>query len=107
MEVILRAEIVETVQAGDRYDFTGTLIVVPDVGVLANPGTRAEMNSRHKGGENAPEGVRGLKALGVRELNYRMAFLACSVAATNSRVRFTSEFYGMHACCNCLTIHSL
>lgn len=88
VEVILRAEIVETVQAGDRYDFTGTLIVVPDVGVLANPGTRAEMNSRHKGGESAPEGVRGLKALGVRELNYRMAFLACSVAATNTRVRY-------------------
>ena len=85
VEVILRAEIVETVQAGDRYDFTGTLIVVPDVGVLANPGTRAEMSSRHKGGESQPEGVRGLKALGVRELNYRMAFLACSVAATNTR----------------------
>lgn len=74
-------------QAGDRYDFTGTLIVVPDVGVLANPGTRAEISSRHKGGESQPEGVRGLKALGVRELNYRMAFLACSVAATNTRVR--------------------
>ncbi|KAJ1527696.1 hypothetical protein ONE63_007655 [Megalurothrips usitatus] len=85
VEIILRAEIVETVQAGDRYDFTGTLIVVPDVGVLANPGTRAEMSSRHKGGESQPEGVRGLKSLGVRELNYRMAFLACSVAATSSR----------------------
>jgi len=31
------------------------------------------------------EGVRGLKALGVRDLSYRMAFLACSVAATNPR----------------------
>lgn len=85
VEVILRAEIVETVQAGDRYDFTGTLIVVPDVGVLANPGTRAEINSRHKGGDGQPEGVRGLKSLGVRELNYRMAFLACSVATSNTR----------------------
>lgn len=85
VEIILRAEIVETVQAGDRYDFTGTLIVVPDVGVLANPGTRAEINSRHKGGESQPEGVRGLKSLGVRDLNYRMAFLACSVASSNTR----------------------
>lgn len=32
------------------------------------------------------EGVRGLKALGVRELSYRLAFLACNVAPTNPRV---------------------
>lgn len=35
------------------------------------------------------EGVRGLKALGVRELSYRLAFLACNVAPTNPRVRRT------------------
>lgn len=29
------------------------------------------------------DGVRGLKSLGVRELTYRLAFLACSVASTN------------------------
>ncbi|EAT35274.1 AAEL012546-PA [Aedes aegypti] len=85
VEVILRAEIVETVQAGDRYDFTGTLIVVPDVGALQMPGAKAEIGSRHKHGDNAVEGVRGLKALGVRDLNYKMAFLACSVQATSSR----------------------
>lgn len=86
VEVILRAEIVETVQAGDRYDFTGTLIVVPDVGSLQFAGAKADLGSRHKPGEaSAMEGVRGLKALGVRDLNYRMAFLACSVQATSSR----------------------
>ncbi|XP_034948012.1 DNA replication licensing factor Mcm6 [Chelonus insularis] len=84
LEVILRAEIVETVQAGDKYDFTGTLIVVPDVGALALPGTKTEIGSRHKAGEQS-EGVRGLKALGVRDLNYRLAFLACSVTATSLR----------------------
>lgn len=86
VEIILRAEIVETVQAGDRYDFTGTLIVVPDVGSIALPGAKAETGSRHKGGDGAAaQGVRGLKSLGVRDLNYRMAFLACSVQATTSR----------------------
>lgn len=85
VEVILRAENVETVQAGDRYDFTGTLIVVPDVGALQVPGAKAEAGGRHKKGENSTEGVRGLKALGVRDLNYRMAFLACSVQATRTR----------------------
>ena len=39
-----------------------------------------------KGGEGYDaEGVRGLKALGVRDLTYRMAFLACSVVPTNPR----------------------
>ncbi|KAI9578371.1 hypothetical protein GQX74_004925 [Glossina fuscipes] len=51
-----------TVQAGDRYDFTDTLIVVPDVGVLKMPGAKADYGSRHKPGE-APEGLTGLKAL--------------------------------------------
>jgi len=32
------------------------------------------------------EGIAGLKALGVRELNYRFAFLACSVKSANPRV---------------------
>ncbi|XP_041779036.1 DNA replication licensing factor Mcm6 [Anopheles merus] len=85
VEVILRAEMVETVQAGDRYDFTGTLIVIPDVGALQLPGAKAEIGSRHKQGDNAAEGVRGLKALGMRDLNYKMAFLACSVQVTSSR----------------------
>ena len=49
MEVVLRAEAVETAQPGDRCDFTGTLIVVPDVGSLNMPGARSETNARHKG----------------------------------------------------------
>lgn len=85
VEIILRAENVETVQAGDRYDFTGTLIVVPDVGSIQLPGAKADVKSHHKQGDNAGQGVKGLKSLGVRELNYRMAFLACSVQATSSR----------------------
>jgi len=38
VEVVLRAEAVETAQAGDRCDFVGTLIVVPDVGSMSMPG---------------------------------------------------------------------
>ncbi|CAG0901705.1 unnamed protein product [Darwinula stevensoni] len=85
VEVILRAEAVESAQAGDRCDFTGTLIVVPDVGALSMPGARAESSARHRGEGMENEGVKGLKALGVRELNYRMAFLACSVQPTSPR----------------------
>lgn len=86
LEVILRAEAVETAQAGDRCDITGSLIVVPDVSQLSTAGVRAETSSRvggRQGYEN--EGLRGLKALGVRELSYRLAFLACHVSPTNPR----------------------
>ena len=38
LEVILRAEAVEMVQAGDKCDFIGTLIVVPDVSQLRTEG---------------------------------------------------------------------
>ncbi|XP_041658338.1 DNA replication licensing factor MCM6 [Cheilinus undulatus] len=87
LEIILRAEAVETAQAGDRCDFTGTLIVVPDVSQLSTPGVRAESSTRVPGGRQGfeAEGLRGLKALGVRELSYRLAFLACNVAPTNPR----------------------
>ncbi|XP_043482778.1 DNA replication licensing factor Mcm6 [Leptopilina heterotoma] len=84
MEIILRGETVETIQAGDRYDFTGTLIVVPDIGALAFPGAKAEITGNNKNFDEG-DGVRGLKALGVRDLNYRMAFLACSITATSLR----------------------
>jgi len=83
VEVVLRAEAVECCQAGDRCDFTGTFIVVPDVGSLAGPGVKAEM-ARGQRSENAPQGMTGLKALGVRDLNYRFAFLACSLEDTAS-----------------------
>ncbi|XP_048579997.1 zygotic DNA replication licensing factor mcm6-A [Nematostella vectensis] len=86
VEVILRAEAVEQAQAGDKCDFTGTLIVVPDIAQLATPGTRSETGQRQTSGEGyEAEGVRGLKALGVRDLTYRLSFLACSVQATNPR----------------------
>uniref|UniRef100_A0A8C5R762 DNA replication licensing factor MCM6 n=1 Tax=Leptobrachium leishanense TaxID=445787 RepID=A0A8C5R762_9ANUR len=86
LEVVLRAEAVESCQAGDRCDFTGSLIVVPDISQLATPGVRAETSSRVGGGEGyEAEGVRGLKALGVRDLSYKLVFLACYVSPTNPR----------------------
>ncbi|POI36175.1 hypothetical protein CIB84_000070 [Bambusicola thoracicus] len=86
VEVILRAEAVESAQAGDKCDFTGSLIVVPDVAQLSTPGVRAETGSRVSGTEGyETEGIRGLRALGVRELSYKLVFLACYVAPTNPR----------------------
>ncbi|KAG8181898.1 hypothetical protein JTE90_026057 [Oedothorax gibbosus] len=87
VEIILRAEAVEMAQPGDRVDFIGTLIVVPDVSQLSTPGVRAESSARHKGREGfETEGVRGLKALGVRELSYKTAFLAATVVPTEMKI---------------------
>ena len=88
MDVILRGEIVDRAKAGERCIFTGALIVVPDVSQLGLPGVRPEAtrDSRNapRGGDAGGSGVTGLKALGVRDLTYRMAFLACMVTPDTS-----------------------
>ncbi|VDN37573.1 unnamed protein product [Dibothriocephalus latus] len=85
MEVLLRADAVELAQPGDRCEFIGTLIVVPDVGQLATPGTRELERKGTRTVDGQESGISGLKALGVRELTYRMAFFACTVIPANGR----------------------
>lgn len=81
VDVILRHAAVDRAKAGDKCYFTGTLIVVPDVAQLYKSGQVPAAYSRPSGGGmNNGEGVTGLKALGVRDLTYRTAFLAQSVA---------------------------
>ena len=80
MDVILRGEQVERTKPGEKCIFTGTLIVVPDVSQLGVPGVRPEAskdNRNFRGADAGGAGVSGLKSLGVRDLTYRMAFLAC------------------------------
>ncbi|MCJ1469879.1 MCM DNA helicase complex subunit mcm6 [Pseudocyphellaria aurata] len=88
MDVILRGEIVDRAKAGEKCCFTGTLIVVPDVSQLGLPGVRPEATRDNRnaprGGDAGGSGVTGLKALGVRDLTYRMAFLACMVTPDTS-----------------------
>ena len=82
MDVILRGEIVDRAKAGEKCVFTGALIVVPDVSQLGLPGVRPEAtrdNKSARSGDVGGGGVAGLKSLGVRDLTYRLAFLACMV----------------------------
>ncbi|GAA5862576.1 hypothetical protein JCM8547_002112 [Rhodosporidiobolus lusitaniae] len=94
LDVVLRAEIVERAKAGDKVIFTGTFIVVPDVAALGLPGVNAEMLRENSGGRGGPGamggnlGVTGLKSLGVKDLTYKTAFLACM--ATSAEVRSTA-----------------
>eukprot|EP00954_Amorphochlora_amoebiformis_P003009 236265-Amorphochlora_amoeboformis.AAC.1 len=79
MEVILRNEIVERAKPGDKIVVTGTLIVVPNVGVLSGGSTMAVRRSNEARVGEDYAGVTGLKALGVRDLTYKMYFLASYV----------------------------
>nr|CCA18588.1 hypothetical protein ALNC14_047310 [Albugo laibachii Nc14]CCA20545.1 Protein involved in DNA replication putative [Albugo laibachii Nc14] len=90
IDVILRHENVEQAKAGDRVVFTGSLIVVPDVSKFSKVGGDIAVAARSQGSANSTrgmegEGVRGLKALGVRELTYKTCFLACSVQTMEQR----------------------
>lgn len=88
MDVVLRGEIVDRAKAGEKCIFTGALIVVPDVSQLGLPGVRptAVRDDRNapRSGDVGGTGVTGLKALGVRDLTYRLAFLSCMVTPDTS-----------------------
>ena len=42
MEVILRNDVVELARAGDEVNFTGTLLVVPDIAAISAPGEKVQ-----------------------------------------------------------------
>jgi len=82
IDVVVRGDIVDRAKAGDRCLFTGTEIVVPDVSQLGLPGFKATGLRDRRGqgrGEGMDGAVTGLKALGARDLTYRLAFVACMV----------------------------
>ena len=84
LDVILRGEMVERAKAGDKCIFAGSLVVVPDVAQLTAPGEKVEVVNKVDT-RNPTEGVSGLKQLGVRELTYKLAFLASSVQPAEAR----------------------
>lgn len=86
IDVILRGEIVDRAKAGEKCVFTGALIVVPDVSQLGLPGVRRVAVRDDRGADAGGSGVSGLKALGVRDLTYRLAFLACMVSPDVSSI---------------------
>ncbi|OAL54356.1 MCM-domain-containing protein [Pyrenochaeta sp. DS3sAY3a] len=88
MDVILRGEMVDRAKAGEKCIFTGTVIVIPDVSQFRVPGVRPQAmrdtSNAARGNDAGGSGVSGLKALGVRDLTYRMSFLACMVSPDHS-----------------------
>ena len=80
IDVIIRNEMVDKVRPGEKVLIVGMLAVVPDLYSLLKPGEKTEISTKNEGQKaktQAPlEGVTGLKSLGVRDLNYKMVFIA-------------------------------
>lgn len=75
IDVVLRNDACEKVKPGDRVVVTGSVIVVPEVVSLFKPGVKGQLD-RTSMPQRTEGGLRGLKQLGVRELSYKMSFLA-------------------------------
>lgn len=94
MDIILRNEMVERVKAGDKCIFTGSLVVIPDGSALARAGDLSTASKAVRPSElqrSAGNGIRGLKALGVRELTYRTCFVACTVVPVTNTASLTIQ----------------
>lgn len=77
LDVIIRgSDQVECVQAGDRCDFIGTVVVIPDVAQMLTANAGLLRTETKKGFQSAGDGVQGLKSLGVREMTHKIAFMA-------------------------------
>ncbi|KAG0174503.1 MCM DNA helicase complex subunit mcm6 [Apophysomyces sp. BC1034] len=98
LDVIVRGEMVEKAKAGDKCIFTGALIVVPDIAAFGSLGSSVQMekDSTDRPREGlAGEGVTGLKALGARDLTYKLSFLACMVQSSAPNRVSEANLHGM------------
>lgn len=96
IDIILRGDIVDAAKPGDRSIFTGTLIVVPDIVQTMKPGERQQASSMNGGrmqrNDAKPmDGVAGLKETGVKDLSYKLVFLANHVLTADSRFGFNAS----------------
>jgi len=96
IDVILRGEIVDMAKPGDKAIFTGKLVVVPDIVQLLKPGEKYTSQSMDTSKMARNDGrtldsVTGLRKIGVKDLSYKMVFIASSVHAGDSRFGFTQN----------------
>ena len=87
IDVILRNELVEKAKPGDKCTFIGTLIVVPDITSLYKPGEKVQKQIKREAAKKEDQkittGVSGLKNLGIKDLSYKLIFIANNVLFMN------------------------
>ncbi|KAJ3353646.1 MCM DNA helicase complex subunit mcm6 [Entophlyctis luteolus] len=90
IDVILRNEVVEKAKAGDSVIIFGTPIVVPDVGQLIGSKAESARDVSIIRGDGFSEGITGLKALGVRDLSYKLSILGYYVRSLKDKNALTA-----------------
>jgi DNA replication licensing factor MCM6 len=96
IDVILRGDTVDEAKPGDKTIFTGTLVVVPDVVQLMKPGekhqsTNIDQSKMNRQESNKMDGMSGLSKTGVKDLSFKMVFIASAVHAADTRFGFTKN----------------
>ncbi|KAK1443932.1 mini-chromosome maintenance protein [Babesia gibsoni] len=83
IDVILRHRMVDRLNAGDRVEISGSLIVLPDVPTLLKPGEMPKkvnkQSIRHFESYMISQGLTGIKGVSVKDLNHKLSFLATQV----------------------------
>jgi len=80
IDVICRNEIVENAKAGDKIVFVGSVAVIADTTGLGRAGeTSVSGKTTGRGDSSAGDGVTGLRRLGVKEMTYKLIFIASNI----------------------------
>ena len=91
-DVIIRNDNTEKGQPGDICRFVGYLCVMPEVASMIKPGQKITVNTRsieNRGYTNEMDGVIGIK--GIRQLNYKLIFIASNIVIENNEFREVIE----------------
>lgn len=93
IDIIMRGDIVDMAKPGDKSIFSGTLVVVPDIVQLMKPGekyqsSKMDMAKMARSDMKPMDGIGGLKETGIRDLSYKMVFIASYVSTADSRFGF-------------------
>lgn len=96
IDIIMRGDIVDNAKPGDKSIFSGTLVVVPDIVQLMKPGektqsSKMDMSKMARSDVKPMDGVGGLKETGIRDLSYKMVFIASYVVTADSRFGFNQQ----------------
>jgi DNA replication licensing factor MCM6 len=85
IDVICRNDIVEMAKAGDKVILTGMVVVIPDTSGLARMGEAAVQSKSSRSNSEFNDGISGLKKLGVKEMTYKLLFIASSIQMMDQR----------------------
>merc|ERR1711937_661015 len=92
LDVILRADAVETVRPGDNILFTGALIVIPNISIISESKIKFSKVKGISGTGIFGVNSHSFKRMGMQEFSHRLAFLSSHVKLEKSEA--SDSIYG-------------